>query len=90
MLVKLFTSLKPEMSCCTIQAQRSTKEKSALSLPACFRNLGYYEYYGYKHVRIHLRQDRFTTCFKNLWNNPLWILALQKNKKSESFKNQTG
>ena len=54
MLVKLFTSLKPEMSSCTIQAQRSTKEKSALSLPACFRNLGYYDYYGYKHVRIHL------------------------------------
>ena len=25
----------------------------------------------------------------NLWNNPLWVLALQK-KKSDSFKNQTG
>ena len=29
------------------------------------------------------KQDRFTTCFKNLWNNPLWVLALQK-KKSDS------
>ena len=37
----------------------------------------------------HWKQDRFTTCFKNLWNNPLWVSALQK-KKSDSFKNQTG
>ena len=37
----------------------------------------------------HIKQDRFTTCFKNLWNNPLGVLVLQK-KKSDSFKNQTG
>ena len=24
------------------------------------------------------KQDSFTTCFKNLWNNPLWVLALKK------------
>ena len=36
-----------------------------------------------------IQQDRFTICFKNLWNKPLWVLALQK-KKSDSFKNQTG
>ena len=31
---------------------------------------------------VQIKQDRFTTCFKNLWNKPLWVLALQK-------KNQT-
>ena len=28
-------------------------------------------------------------CFKNIWNNPLWISGSQK-KKSDSIKNQTG
>ena len=30
------------------------------------------------------KQDRFRTCFKNLWNNPHLVFALQK-KKSDSF-----
>ena len=37
--------------------------------------------------KVQYYQDRFTTCFKNLWNNLFWVLALQK-KKSDSFKNQ--
>ena len=25
-------------------------------------------------------QDRFTTCFKNLWNNPLWGFSIAERK----------
>ena len=32
----------------------------------------------YCNIRLKVKQDRFTTYFKNMWNNPLWILALQK------------
>ena len=35
--------------------------------------------------QFQIKQDRFTTCFKNLWNNPRWVLAQQK-KKSAAVK----
>ena len=32
----------------------------------------------FNYISTKHKQDRFTTCFKNLWNNPLWVLTLQK------------
>ena len=33
---------------------------------------------------VQFEQDRFTTCFKNMWNNPFWVSEEQKENKTDS------